>query len=405
MLPSVLDEDVFPIVGWAGVSGDMVRPDTMCAMAEAGFTINHNIGGQGDPVALLDVAQEAGMRMLLAHPAYHVTGAFELTPEKKREIEDVVGRVRDHPALYAYYLRDEPRYADLPVLAPVVDLVRDLDPYHVPYVNHFPPVEGFGADSVEQFYEGVFGLLKPEFLSYDHYAICVATPDERKALADEPWFFAEEGIRLKPDFYSALRLFRSMSLARVVPFWAFTNALRHGYYPTPTEGHMRFQLMSALAYGALGLQYFTYAHGAAMVRPDGSTTETWEIARRINRDIHAWAPVLRTLHSRRVYHTGPLWPGTELPPLETLAADGDPACIGQFTGPDRVTYLLVVSKNPCSWSVVHLKMRGEEAISELDPRTGEWVRPWPYNPGRQPLTLAPGEGRLLRIGGESEGRS
>lgn len=54
---------------------------------------------------------------------------------------------------------------------------------------------------------------------------------------------------------------------------------------THANRHMRFRLMNNLAYGAQGLQYFIYARDNAMLRPDGSTAETWELARRINRDI------------------------------------------------------------------------------------------------------------------------
>lgn len=403
---TALDEDLFPIVGWAGLSGEMIRSDTLRDMAQAGFTVNHNLPTRSDPdpVDMLDLAREAGMRMLLAHPAYHVTAGFKLTAKKRREIESVVNRMKDHPALYSYHLVDEPRYGSLKVLGKVAAFVRELDPYHPAYVNHFPPIGGFGARSVEDFYAGVFEMLDPAFLSYDHYCICVAGGEEIESSGGEPWFFPEAHIRIKPDFYAALDLARRLALSHGVPFWAFTNAVRHGYYPTPTEGHIRFQLMSALAYGALGLEYFTYAHAGAMVRPDGTTTETWDIARKVNRDIQVWAPLLRTLRSVGVYHAGPAWPMTQGPPGDVVVAEGDPVCIGHFVGADELTYLLVVSKDPCAWSLAHLRVAGAEAIYELDPRTAQWVHPYPHQPERQALTLGPGEGRLLRVGGEGKGQ-
>ena len=42
MKEHVLDEDLFPIVGWAGPGGDMIRDDIMAGMAEAGFTVSHS---------------------------------------------------------------------------------------------------------------------------------------------------------------------------------------------------------------------------------------------------------------------------------------------------------------------------------------------------------------------------
>ena len=35
---TVLDEELFPIMGWPGPSGDLIRDDVMRDMAEAGFT-------------------------------------------------------------------------------------------------------------------------------------------------------------------------------------------------------------------------------------------------------------------------------------------------------------------------------------------------------------------------------
>ena len=34
-MTTVLDDGVFPIVGWAGPGGDLIRPDVMQGMAEA----------------------------------------------------------------------------------------------------------------------------------------------------------------------------------------------------------------------------------------------------------------------------------------------------------------------------------------------------------------------------------
>jgi len=73
MAQHILDEDAFPIVGWAGPGGEMIREDVMAGMAEAGFTVSHS-GAGGDLKAVkraLDVAADAGVRLLLVHPSYH----------------------------------------------------------------------------------------------------------------------------------------------------------------------------------------------------------------------------------------------------------------------------------------------------------------------------------------------
>jgi len=402
---TVLDEDMFPIVGWAGPSGDMIRLEIMRDMRKAGFTVNFGDAGSRDPIEVLDVVHQAGMRMIFNHPLLHVADDLVLTDERHSAVEALVRRIKDHPGLYMYSLRDEPRLKTMDPLGQMAEVVRQIDRYHPCYVNHHPPIGGRESATAEELLRLACKHMAPDFLSYDHYVMCVASQDELRAEEGAPWMFPEMNLRMKPDFYQCLQFFRGLAQVHHVPFWAFSNSVRHGSYPSPTEGQIRMQLMSALAYGAGGLQYFTYASDSAMVRPDGTTTQTWEMARRVNTDIHAMVPVLRKLESIGVYHTGPIWPMTERLPKDLLEIEGDPALVGVFRGrDDGLIYLMVASKTPCAWSMLYLKPFEPKPFFELDVRNGAWAKPFPRKPERQPLTLAPGEARLLRLGGEGESR-
>jgi hypothetical protein len=186
--------------------------------------------------------------------------------------------------------------------------------------------------------------------------------------------------------------------------------VRHGPYPTPTEGHMRFQLFSDLAYGAKGLQYFTYAHDRAMVLPDGSTTETWEIAKRINAEIHTLAPILRRLRNVGVFHNGQLWSGTRGIPKSgeplSFNVKGDQVTVGVLLDESGQRYLMVVNANPCDWARISLEVNvKDEKLYFVDPRDRTIRELWPANPKAQLVTLAPGEGWLFQVGGQGEGKN
>jgi hypothetical protein len=173
---------------------------------------------------------------------------------------------------------------------------------------------------------------------------------------------------------------------------------------------MRFQLFNDLAYGAKGLQYFTYAHDQAMVRPDGSTTETWEIAKAINTEIHTLAPVLRRLRNVGVFHNGTLWNGTRNLPKsgEHLSVDvkGDQVTAGLFLDEDNQRYLMIVNANPCDWARVTVEVNvKDEKLYHVDPRDRIIRELWPPNAKAQLVALAPGEGRLFQIGGEGMGKN
>jgi len=116
----------------------------------------------------------------------------------------------------------------------------------------------------------------------------------------------------------------------------------------------------------------------------------------VNLDIHALWKHMRNLRSIGVYHTGPLWPGTEPPmltPADRLGEEGwkehqlrpafrcagDPAVIGLFDDPDGELYVLVVNRNPV-----------EAASVSLDPGLND-ATPHKWHP------LSPGEGRLFKL--------
>jgi hypothetical protein len=58
---------------------------------------------------------------------------------KAREnVTALVKEVNDHPAVFGYYLRDEPSAAMFPGLEKVAGVIRELAPGKWPYINLFP---------------------------------------------------------------------------------------------------------------------------------------------------------------------------------------------------------------------------------------------------------------------------
>jgi len=427
MTDKIIPDETFPIVGWAGPSDAMIRKDIMDGMARCGFNVSVS-SVKGDVTAVeqaLDIAAESGVRLILTHPAWHVGDDYQLTEARKTEISGLVQHVRHHPGLYAYSLRDEPLFDRLDTLAEVKHFITGMDDTHPCYINHFPPYAGgFGAVTQEVFWNRYIEKVKPALLSYDHYALIIGTDDDMQRYGALPNVFPEEKLIVKPDFFEYLDFIRTLSLSTSIPFWVFTLSIRHGLYPEPTEGHMRFQLMNALAYGAKGLQYFTYAHGEAMVRADGSTTPTWKLAKRINGDIRVLAGRMKDFRSIGVFRTGPVWSGTrqylndETDSLSfaywretiqwsvkptALACVGDPVTLGFFLDQQDQLFVMVVNGNPCSYAAITLKLNTEgQNLLVVDPATRTVHALWPANPQNQKVLLAPGEGRLFQVGGAGE---
>ena len=115
-----------------------VAPEFMPEVKEAGFEVVHIYkweGTQDDDAAktYLDAAQVAGLRVFIGFDRGHhspngiVQGNLELLARR-------VGKLASHPALFCWYLFDEPEVAAYYVppkrLTAFAELLRMLDPYH-----------------------------------------------------------------------------------------------------------------------------------------------------------------------------------------------------------------------------------------------------------------------------------
>lgn len=407
---SILDEPVFPIVGWAGPNGPQINDRVMEGMHQAGFTVSYSNAGEtlAEVRRALDVAHAQGVRLLLQHSSYHAVQGHRLDKPARRQIEKLVAAIGDHPGLYGYAVRDEPYVEEFPAVAAVAGFLRQLDTYHLVYVNHHSPFKGGpGSRTPEASWRKILDLFHPQVLSYDHYGIVTATEAELTKLAGAPNVFPRGKVIVKSHYFECLEMMRTLSVWHQIPFWAFACSVSHAWYPEPTEGHLRFQMMNNLAYGAGGVQYFTYAHDEALVRADGSTTDTWELARRVNADLHALALQLRGLRNIGVRRTGPLWSGTRAvwPPEDHLDVDcqGDAVTIGFFEDPrqdaDGPLYLMVVNGSPCDTAKIHLNVNvKDEKLEAFYPQRGKFGTHWPSDPRHQIMLLPPGDGRLFRVG-------
>lgn len=397
-LPYILnDDDTLPIMAWIGPQGQDITRASLETMRAAGFNINLADVALDDIERVLDLCAETGVR-LMWHSAIFDLGrktpetgiGYRLTAEETERIRAAVNRVMDHPGLYGYDVHDEPALADYDWNAAVIREIEALDSYHMCYLNHNAPViqGGYGAGTQEALWRAWIAKTDPRFLSYDHYPIEQKPWDIARALGDAPNVFGN--IVVKPNYFACLDFARTFCAVLNIPLWAFTCSVPHWSYPVPTEGHIRFQLMCDLAYGARGLQYFTYWGAESLADADGPNP-TWEIARRVNEDIQRLWKALKPLRSIGVYHTGPVWEGTTklmLTPVEAWGMDhlgykfhclGDPAVLGIFDDPDGNMYVLAVNKNPVESGTIGFDTTLEDTV------------PHKWHP------LRPGEGKLFRV--------
>ena len=127
----------------------------------------------------LDLVHRHGLRAQLQDPL--LTPASLENPAQRQKLNALIDRVCQHPALYDYFITDEPSAGDFPALGRLVAHLRERDPVHLAYINLFPTYAnnqqlGTQGDTVTAYQAHLrqfVHTVKPALISYDHYQFAV----------------------------------------------------------------------------------------------------------------------------------------------------------------------------------------------------------------------------------------
>jgi len=377
----------FPIIAWLGPPPDLLRDSAWKDMAQAGFNLcqPQNFADPESNRKALALGKKHGLGLLLRDRRIIYRQGKSFSDYK---IKATVRDWASHPALAGYSLEDEPGKGEFDELARIREALARLDPGHWSYVNLFPNYatpQQLGTESYTDHVESFMETFRPFVLSYDHYCIV--------------------GDSVRPEYYENLEVIRAAALKKERPFWAFTLSTPHYSYPQPTEGHLRFQLYSNLAYGAKGLQYFTYGPALdhnGLIDSLGNTTRTYKLAAKINGEIQRMGPILLTLTSTEVFHTDPQPRATRR--FEgcggVAKCSGAPAVLGFFDGPEGQKYVMIVNRNPFGPAELSVRfsrdVRSVATVNRAD--QGGTFNEVELKDGRElGLSLAAGDGRLFTL--------
>ena len=344
LLCSVLfGQESFPIMAWGDLGWAHDRstdPALYEEMRECGFTI----AGFASSDAQIEAAAKGGVKVLF-HDGGSVSNRDWLNPAPdkwREEVRPVVEKYKDNPAVYGYYVKDEPTHVELPGVFAMADLLKELAPGKLAYVNLFSnstQVYNYEPDTYAQYTERVFASPL-QVSGFDQYV------------------FYHDGY-MRNTFYSCMGIHREMALKYKKEWWYCALGIAHRYYAVPTRVQLAHQAYAALAYGAKGLSWFTYL-------PVGLTgwhssplddflerTPVWYDMKFVNRSIQNIAYILNHLRSDRVYHFGSTVPETDerVPgPDENSLIKGMENTgnwlVGEFTHEESgERYLIIVNKN------------------------------------------------------------
>ncbi|WP_350274494.1 hypothetical protein [Kribbella sp. HUAS MG21] len=365
------------------------------------FVISGNYAGDGNIFQhQLRLARDTGLKMLISDDIQirnmsrwfsisdTTTDFLSVTPAEARELYT---RARNaygpYSSLAGFNFYDEPGAGWFATLAKALAISRELAPQLLPYINLFPSND-------PAYYRGFVDVVKPSLISFDRYPLL------------------SEG-REDANYFHNWAIVRDAALHGDIPSWVFIQTLAYDNHRVPTAAELLWQVNISLAYGAKGIQYFTYwtpeaargeGFGPALITVDGERTSRYYAAKQINTTwLHQVGRELKPLVSETVQHANetPLPNGAVgfTPTNLVSAISGSPVVVGTFrprdtTSTDRWLFLANRSHSTRARAVLTPNHQAVGSVGIFHPARQTYV---PHRVAPVDVSLAPGAATLLKL--------
>lgn len=391
-------------------------------IADAGFTFVHNGNYLWDETGIrygLDIAQQAGLKVLVAGDPLLAaltanfwadgdpTGYHPRITASDAEValRALFTAYRDRPAFAGFSFADEPAANRFGTLGSLVATARAIAPGSLPYLNlrrlgqPYGPwgTAGMDVPTYTRYLQEALDTVAPPLLSFDRYPMLAGGAED-------------------PGYHQNWALVRAAGLRAGIPTWVFIQSLGYAGHRLPTAAELAWQVNTSLAYGAKGIQYFTYwtpdpsrgdgfAGAQGLVTAGGERTPLHDAAKQLN--VGWLRPVgreLLPLVSESVAHANeavlPAGATGFVPDGRIAGVSGDPVVLGVFAAaaaaPDdaEARWVLVANRSFAARAAAQVVVASAYAASRFDPASAAYT---PVGTASVPLALPPGGAALLRL--------
>ncbi len=327
---NVILSNQIPILAWYSIPAEQTSLSRYEELRQAGFSLSFTFfKGTSELKKALKAAHKAGVKLIIS------------CPELRSKTEKTVKEFMDNPAVAGYFLTDEPGPKEFKELGEWVKKIRAIDDTRFCYINLLPNYADMQQMGVKNYREYVHKFIEEvpvKLLTFDFYPVV--------------------GDTIRDSWYQNLAIFSDEARKAGLPFWAFALTTSHASYPIPTLAQLRLQVYSNLAYGAQGIEYFTYwtpksntwdfHHGPITLK--GNRSEVYDRIKLINKEIKSLSGVFKGAKVQSVRQLGKVIPdGTMrlegLPsPITKLSTQGMGAIVSILKN-GKYSFLMVVNRN------------------------------------------------------------
>ena len=325
----------FPIVAWYSIEENHISNENYRVLEQAGFNISLSYySTQTNAKRALVAAEGTNVKLIVS-----CSDSLWRSGVAEKEIYK-------HPNFGLFYISDEPSIYDYPRIKRQIDSFKEYDKRHLPYVNLLPiyakPAYLNGITYLE-YLQGYIDTFSPSYISYDHYP-----------------FYRDV---FKSDFFENLEIVSRLTQKYSIPFWGFVSSVTNSNNYMSNEAKIRFQVFCNIAYGAQGIQYFTYTcpkgNVSAILDSNYSKTSIYEIVAGVNDEIRQISKYVLNSKGHKVWHTGDIIPQgctgiINDKRIESIESDGIGLVCSLFKRKNK-DYLLIVNRDYEHFQTADLK--------------------------------------------------
>jgi len=351
----------FSIIAYSGPPQDETNLERYQEMAEAGFEYlvpSNGANGKVENIMAMDLAQQVGMKVIPIDTRYMPFRIKQEISMDSLAVETIVNDYKDHPALAAYVVRDEPSGKLFTDIKTMSDVFNKHDSEHPALVNALPSyggLEWLAFDDYRSYVKAYIDILKPVLFSYDYYPLRI-------------------GHTEYDGWYSDLSIIREETRKAGIPFIAFiqSQGIKNGLR-IPNRAEILWQANTLLAYGSRGIAWFSYwtpkpdhgfgevngekfldeQHVGAMIDIEGNRTELYDQVKEANMYLKIVGRGLIGWDNTDVarYEAGQLLEGTS--PFVTPEGEEAHIVIGTYKKDNKARIVISNSscENPVSFSL------------------------------------------------------
>ena len=323
------------IASYAFDDSNFLTPEKFHELRDAGFNMNRQSMNEETVQKALKAMEGTGIKMMLY-------SWDALNPQKTVK---TINKYKDNPIIGAYFVSDEPKLSQFGDVKRINDLMRQVDTTKFTYINLFPIMgpKHIEAPDYRTYVEEFVRTVNPPVLSFDCY----------------PTMLKKGKVTLRENYFENIEIISDVARKSGRPFFSYILSTKHLDFAKQNRDLLRFQIFSALGYGAQGLNYYTYClpgwdtegdYTDAPIDKNGNKTDVWYAHRDVHREVHNLEKYFLGCEVVDVSHTGSSLPdGTKylatLPvPFKTLKSNGVGVMVSHFKNNGK-NYLLIVNRD------------------------------------------------------------